>query len=88
LLWTRNAAAALVMAFVFGANQVVRCHATAVEIFGLGVFFVALAFLLPLAFERIPAAAWSTRRLSSPTRSAAAGAGKANWRGGAAAGIL
>jgi hypothetical protein len=51
-LWTRDAAAALVAALLFGTNQVVWYHGTSVEIFGLGAFFVALAFLLWLAIER------------------------------------
>jgi hypothetical protein len=52
LLWTRRAAAALVAAALFGTSSEVWLHATSVEVFGLNVMFVALAFLLWLGVER------------------------------------
>ena len=51
-LWTREAAAGLVAAALFGTNTVVWRHATSVEVFGLNAMFVALAFLLWLSVER------------------------------------
>jgi hypothetical protein len=52
LLWTRQAAAALFAAALFGTSSEVWLHATSVEVFGLNVMFVALAFLLWLGVER------------------------------------
>jgi hypothetical protein len=54
-LWTREAASGLVAAALFGTNTVVWRHATSAEVFGLNVFFVALAFLLWLHVERTAA---------------------------------
>jgi hypothetical protein len=50
--WTRNTAAGLVAAALFGTNAVVWLHAESTEVFGLNVMFVALAFLLWLRVER------------------------------------
>jgi hypothetical protein len=52
LLWTRHAAAGLFAAALFGTSSEVWLHATSVEVFGLNVMFVALAFLLWLGVER------------------------------------
>jgi hypothetical protein len=52
LLWTRQTAAALVAAALFGTSSEIWLHATSAEVFGLNVMFVALAFLLWLGVER------------------------------------
>ena len=44
--WTRNTAAGLLAAALFGANPVVWSNATAAEVFGLNAMFVALAIHL------------------------------------------
>jgi hypothetical protein len=44
--WTRNAAAGLLAAALFGTNPMVWSHATGAEVFGLNVMFVALALYL------------------------------------------
>ena len=54
-LWTREAAAGLVAAALFGTSTVVWRHATSAEVFGLNAMFVALAFLLWLSVERTAA---------------------------------
>jgi hypothetical protein len=54
-LWTREKAAALVAAALFGTNSVVWLHATSAEVFGLNAMFVALACLLWLCVERTAA---------------------------------
>jgi len=46
------AEAALAAAVLFGTDAVVWYHATSAEVFGLGAFFLALAFLLWLHVER------------------------------------
>jgi hypothetical protein len=51
-LWTRDTVAALAAAVLFGTDAVVWYHATSAEVFGLGAFFLALAFLLWLHVER------------------------------------
>jgi hypothetical protein len=51
-LWTREAAAGLVAAALFGTNELAWRHATSAEVFGLNALFVALAFLLWLSIER------------------------------------
>jgi len=50
--WTRNPAAGLVAAALFGANPVVWMHATSAEVFGLNAMFVALEFHLWSRVER------------------------------------
>jgi len=50
--WTRNPAAGLLAAALFGTNQLVWSHATSAEVFGLNAMLVALAFLLWLRVER------------------------------------
>ncbi len=50
--WTRNAAAGLVAAALFGTNSLVWSHATSAEVFGLNAMFVALAFHLWSRVER------------------------------------
>ena len=54
-LWTRDTAAGLVAAALFGTNSVVWLHATSAEVFGLNVMFVGLAFLLWICVERTAA---------------------------------
>ena len=54
-LWTRENAAGLVAAALFGTNSVVWLHATSAEVFGLNAMFVGLAFLLWLCVERTAA---------------------------------
>jgi Protein of unknown function (DUF2723) len=54
-LWTRETAAGLVAAALFGTNSVVWLHATSAEVFGLNAMFVALACLLWLCVERTAA---------------------------------
>jgi len=54
-LWTREKAAGLVAAALFGTDSVVWKHATSAEVFGLNAMFVALAFLLWLCVERTTA---------------------------------
>jgi hypothetical protein len=44
--WTRNAAAGLVAATLFGTSPVVWSHATSAEVFGLNAMFVALGLHL------------------------------------------
>ena len=51
-LWTRDKAAGLVAAALFGTNSVVWLHATSAEVFGLNIMFVGLALLLWLCVER------------------------------------
>jgi len=51
-VWTRQTAAGLVAAGLFGTSSEVWLHATSAEVFGLNVMFVALAFLLWLGVER------------------------------------
>jgi hypothetical protein len=51
-LWTREVAAGLVAAALFGTNSIVWLHATSAEVFGINAMFVALAFLLWLCVER------------------------------------
>jgi len=51
-LWTRERAAGLVAAALFGTNSVVWLHAVSAEVFGLNAMFVGLAFLLWLCVER------------------------------------
>ncbi|MBN2577014.1 MAG: DUF2723 domain-containing protein [Deltaproteobacteria bacterium] len=62
-LWTREAAAGLVAAALFGTNELVWRHATAAEVFGLNALFVALAFFLWLSVERPIEAATARRRV-------------------------
>lgn len=50
--WTRQAAAGLLAAAIFGTSQVVWRHATSAEVFGLNALFVALACFLWLTVER------------------------------------
>jgi hypothetical protein len=50
--WTRNAAAGLLAAALFGTNPAVWSHATGAEVFGLNAMFVALGFHLWLRVER------------------------------------
>jgi hypothetical protein len=50
--WTRNAAAGMAAAALFGTDSVVWLHATSAEVFGLNAMFVALAFLLWLRVEQ------------------------------------
>jgi Protein of unknown function (DUF2723) len=50
--WTRNAAAGLLAAALFGTNPMVWSHATGAEVFGLNAMFVALAFYLWSRIER------------------------------------
>jgi len=52
ILWTRESAAGLVAAAIFGTNSVVWLHACSAEVFGLNAMFAALAFLLWLCAER------------------------------------
>jgi hypothetical protein len=52
ILWTRESAAGLVAAALFGTNKVVWLHATSAEVFGLNAMLGALAFLLWLCVER------------------------------------
>jgi hypothetical protein len=52
ILWTRESAAGLVAAALFGTNSVVWLHACSAEVFGLNALFAALAFLLWLCAER------------------------------------
>ena len=52
--WTRNAAAGLMAAALFGTNPLVWSQATGAEVFGLNALFVALAFHLWLRVERNP----------------------------------
>ena len=54
-LWTREAAAGLVAAALFGTNSVVWLNATSAEVFGLNAMFVGLAFLFWLCVERTQA---------------------------------
>jgi hypothetical protein len=54
-LWTRERAAGLVAAALFGTNSVVWLHAVSAEVFGLNAMFVGLAFLLWLCVERTAA---------------------------------
>jgi hypothetical protein len=54
-LWTRDKAAGLIAAALFGTNSVVWLHATSAEVFGLNAMFVALACLLWLCVERTAA---------------------------------
>ena len=54
-LWTRERAAGLVAAALFGTNSVVWLHAVSAEVFGLNAMFVGLAFLLWLCVERTSA---------------------------------
>jgi len=54
-LWTREWAAGLVAAALFGTNSVVWLHANSAEVFGLNVMFVSLAFFLWLCVERTAA---------------------------------
>ncbi len=54
-LWTRETAAGLVAAALFGTSSVVWLHATSAEVFGLNAMFVGLAFLLWLLVERTAA---------------------------------
>jgi len=51
-LWTRETAAGLVAAALFGTNSLVWLHATSAEVFGLNAMFAGLAFLLWLCVER------------------------------------
>ena len=51
-LWTREQAAGLIAAALFGTNSVVWLHATSAEVFGLNALFVGLAFFLWLCVER------------------------------------
>ena len=44
--WTRNPAAGLMAAALWGTNALVWSHATSAEVFGLNAMFVALIFLL------------------------------------------
>jgi hypothetical protein len=50
--WTRNAAAGLVAAALFGTSPVVWSNATSAEVFGLNAMFVALGFALWSRVER------------------------------------
>jgi hypothetical protein len=50
--WTRNPAAGLVAAALFGTSPVVWLNATSAEVFGLNAMFVALAFHLWSRVER------------------------------------
>ncbi len=50
--WTRNTAAGLLAAAIFGTNPLVWSHATSAEVFGLNAMFVALAFHLWMRLER------------------------------------
>jgi Protein of unknown function (DUF2723) len=50
--WTRNPAAGLLAAALFGASPLAWSHATSAEVFGLNAMFVALAFYLWLRVER------------------------------------
>ena len=50
-LWTRNLAAGVLAAALFGTDSVVWLNALAAEVFGLNAMFVALAFLLWLLVE-------------------------------------
>jgi hypothetical protein len=50
--WTRNTAAGLLAAALFGTNPLAWSHATSAEVFGLNAMFVALAFYLWLRVER------------------------------------
>ena len=50
--WTRNLAAGLMAAALFGTNPVVWSNATSAEVFGLNAMFVALEFLLWSRVER------------------------------------
>jgi Protein of unknown function (DUF2723) len=50
--WTRNAAAGLVAAALFGTNSLVWSNATSAEVFGLNAMFVALVLTLWLRVER------------------------------------
>ncbi len=54
-LWTRERAAGLAAAALFGTNSVVWLHAVSAEVFGLNAMFVGLAFLLWLRVERTAA---------------------------------
>lgn len=54
-LWTRERAAGLVAAALFGTNSVVWLHAVSAEVFGLNAMFVGLAFLLWLCVEQAAA---------------------------------
>ena len=54
-LWTRDRAAGLVAAALFGTNSVVWLYATSAEVFGLNAMFVALTLLLWLCVERTAA---------------------------------
>jgi hypothetical protein len=54
-LWTRDKAAGLVAAALFGTNSVVWLHATSAEVFGLNAMVVGLALLLWLCVERTAA---------------------------------
>jgi hypothetical protein len=55
VLWTRDKAAGLVAAALFGTNSVVWLHATSAEVFGLNAMVVGLALLLWLCVERTAA---------------------------------
>jgi hypothetical protein len=50
--WTRNTAAGLLAAALFGTSPLAWSHATSAEVFGLNAMFVALAFYLWLRVER------------------------------------
>ena len=50
--WTRNPAAGLVAAALFGTSPVVWSNATSAEVFGLNAMFVALGFFLWSRVER------------------------------------
>ena len=50
--WTRNAAAGLMAAALFGTNRLVWSNATSAEVFGLNAMFVALVLALWLRVER------------------------------------
>ena len=50
--WTRNPAAGLMAAALFGTSPVVWLNATSAEVFGLNAMFVGLAFLLWSRVER------------------------------------
>jgi hypothetical protein len=50
--WTRNAAAGLLAAALFGTSPLAWSHATSAEVFGLNAMFVALAFHLWMRVER------------------------------------
>jgi hypothetical protein len=50
--WTRNSAAGLLAAALFGTDPLVWSHATSAEVFGLNAMFVALAFYFWSRVER------------------------------------